>query len=57
LQAAIDRLLPTFPQAVQDAWAATRQIKVIETPAGSLPVAVPPPNAEDPVGAPVASEP
>jgi arylsulfatase A len=37
MQARIERLIPTFPEPVREAWAETRARKVADTPTGQLP--------------------
>ncbi len=41
IQQRIQQLLPTFPSPVMDAWQATMSHKVVPTPEGALPAAVP----------------
>jgi arylsulfatase A len=42
IMARVQKLLPTFPQAVQDTWKSTMSQQVYATPAGALPVRKPP---------------
>jgi hypothetical protein len=36
----MEALIATLPQAVQETWQVTMQLKVYDTPAGCLPIAV-----------------